>query len=183
MSTEIPDNDLIRQFTSGDEKAFNILITRYQDKIYWHARRMAGNHADAYDIVQEVLWVVYNKLKDFKFQSSFYTWVYTITSTRSLNFLRKKKLRQFFSLDDEENPIDLTSDSDILTEIGNKEEFDRVQKILQKLPAKQREVFILRNYEQMSYEEISQIKGTSVGALKANYFHAVEKLQKLMQNE
>ena len=97
------DNDfeLAKSFINGDESAFNRLAVKYQEKIYWHARRMAGNHLDADEIVQEVLIVLYNKLKTFEFKSSLYTWIYTITNTRSINYLKKKSLRNIFSLDDE----------------------------------------------------------------------------------
>ena len=90
------DFDLIKKFIDGDESAFNRLIVKYQEKIYWHARRMTGNHLDADEIVQEVLIVLYNKLKTFEFKSSLYTWIYTITNTRSINYLKKRSYKNFF---------------------------------------------------------------------------------------
>ena len=80
------DFELIKSFIEGNESAFNRFIYKYQDKIYWHARRMTGNHLDADEIVQEVLIVIYNKIKSFEFKSSLYTWIYTITNTRSINY-------------------------------------------------------------------------------------------------
>lgn len=100
------DVELIKSFLQGDESAFNRLAKQYQEKIYWHARRMTGNHLDADEILQEVLIVLYNKLKTFKFNSSLYTWIYTITNTRSINFLKRKKLRIFLSLGDIKNRAD-----------------------------------------------------------------------------
>ena len=96
------DNDfeLINSFISGNQAAFNKIVLKYQQKIYWHARRMTGNHLDADEVVQEVLIVLYNKLKDFQFKSSLYTWIYKITATRSINYLKKRNLRQIFSFDD-----------------------------------------------------------------------------------
>ena len=91
---------LIRDYLAGDESAFNMIVNKYKDKIYWHARRMTGNHLDADEIVQEVLLVLYKKLKDFQFKSSLYTWIYRITSTRTINYLKKKKIKQIFSIDD-----------------------------------------------------------------------------------
>ena len=90
------DFDLIKKFVEGDESSFNRLAIKYQEKIYWHARRMTGNHLDADEIVQEVLIVLYNKLKTFEFKSSLYTWIFTITNTRSINYLKKKTKPEFW---------------------------------------------------------------------------------------
>jgi RNA polymerase sigma-70 factor (ECF subfamily) len=181
MAITESDEQLIKDFVSGSEAAFNRLIHKYQQKIYWHARRMTGNHLDADDIVQEVLLVMYNKLKDFKFESSLYTWIYKITSTRSLNLINRRKIKDFFSLDDSENKIDIHKDEDIIGGIENREKLEKLNSVLQKLPAKQREVFILRNFDELSYDEISEITGKSAGALKANYFHALNKVTDLMK--
>jgi len=175
------DHNLVERFNNGDESAFNELVRKYQQRIYWHARRMTGNHLDADEIVQEVLLVMFKKLKDFKFRSSLYTWIYTITSTRSINLLRRRSVREIFSLQDSE--ADRAADSDIIKDLENKEEIKRLEKHLQKIPIKQREVFILRAIDGLSYEEISEITGKSVGGLKSNYFHALKKITGMMQNE
>ncbi len=177
------DFELVEEFNKGNEIAFNEIIKRYQQKIYWHARKMTGNHLDADDIVQEVLLVLYNKLKDFKFNSSLYTWIYRIVVTRSINFLKKRNLRQFFSINDEENPLDIKSFENIEYNIENKERLQRLDKLLQQLPVKQREVFIMRHFDELSYEEISEITGKSIGGLKANYFHAIQKINNLMRQD
>lgn len=182
MNTDDNDFDLVKRFHAGEDPAFNRLAAKYQEKIYWHARKMTGNHLDADDIMQEVLMVMYAKLKDFRFQSSLYTWIYKVTATRSINMLRKRKIKNFFSLNDDDNPIQISAPTDLAGDYENKEKITMIEKFLIKLPVKQREVFIMRNNEQLSYEEISQITGTSVGALKANYFHAVDKMQKLMKD-
>ena len=176
------DKELVGKFISGDEVAFNRLALRYQEKIYWHARRMTGNHFDADEIVQQVLLVMYNKLKTFKFESSLYTWIYKITSTRSLNLIKKNKLKSVFSIEDESERIS-TSGENIITDIDNKETFTMVQNLLQKISPKQREVFVFRNFDELSYKEISEITGKSIGALKASYFHAFNKLKEMMKNE
>ena len=182
MTGNKSDFELVKEFVSGDETAFNQLVLRYREKIYWHARRMTGNHLDADEVVQEVLIVMYKKLKTFKFQSSVYTWIYKITATRSLNIIKKNKIRNLFSLEDaSENQA--SADQDIIKNIEEKERMDFLNKILQKLPDKQREVFIFRNFDELSYEEISEITGKSVGALKANYFHAFKKLKDLMNEK
>jgi RNA polymerase sigma-70 factor (ECF subfamily) len=175
------DNDfeLAKSFINGDESAFNRLAVKYQEKIYWHARRMAGNHLDADEIVQEVLIVLYNKLKTFEFKSSLYTWIYTITNTRSINYLKKKSFRIFFSLDDITNKK--LEQKDIIDDLESKQKVEKIENALQRLPVKQREVFIMRNFDELNYEEISTITGKSVGTLKANYFHALNKIKELVK--
>ena len=175
------DNDfeLTKSFINGDESAFNRLAVKYQEKIYWHARRMAGNHLDADEIVQEVLIVLYNKLKTFEFKSSLYTWIYTITNTRSINYLKKKNLRIFFSLDHITNKK--LEQKDIIDDLESKQKVEKIENALQRLPVKQREVFIMRNFDELNYEEISTITGKSVGTLKANYFHALNKIKELVK--
>ncbi|MHB9011902.1 MAG: RNA polymerase sigma factor [Ignavibacteriaceae bacterium] len=177
------DNDfeLVNSFISGNQAAFNKIVLKYQQKIYWHARRMTGNHLDADEVVQEVLIVLYNKLKDFQFKSSLYTWIYKITSTRSINYLKKRNLRQIFSFDDLEAKS-VSSSEDVIKDLETKEKLDRLEKALQKVPLRQREVFIMRNFDEMSYEEISEITGITTGGLKANYFHAMKKIMEIMQN-
>ena len=182
MSNAEEDLNLIKSFIDGDETSFNRLVLKYQQKIYWHARRMTGNHFDAEEVVQEVLMVMYKKLKDFEQRSSIYTWIYRITSTRSINFINRRKVKESFSID-EESFLDLKSEETITSNIEAKEKLDKLDKILQKLPAKQREIFILRNFDEMNYEEISSITGKSVGGLKANYFHAFKKVVELMKEE
>ena len=179
MNFKTDDYELVQDFLSGDQQAFNNLARKYQEKIYWHARRILGDHDDAHDVVQQVLLVMYNKLNTFNYSSSLYTWIFKITYTRSLNQLKKKKLKRIITFnfsDDIENP----GYENIVDNLENKEELVRLQKMLNKLPLKQREVFILRNFDELSYEEISTITGKSIGALKANYFHAFKKIKELM---
>jgi RNA polymerase sigma-70 factor (ECF subfamily) len=183
MADPSGDFDLVKNFIGGDEGAFNKIVLKYQQKIYWHARRMTGNHLDADEIVQEVLMVLYEKLKDFQFKSSLYTWIYRITATRSINFLRKNNLKNFFSFEDKESEV-VKSNVDIVKDVETKERLDKLEKVLLKIPAKQREVFIMRNFDELSYEEISKITGKSIGGLKANYFHAMKKiLEHMKENE
>lgn len=172
------DFGLIEQFVEGNERAFNEIVRKYQKRIYWHARQMLGNHLDADEVTQEVLIVMYKKLKSFNFNSSLFTWIYKIVTTRSLNQIRKRKVKRFFSIDGEED-VELKSNEDIVKDVHNREKLERVKKALDKLPVKQRQIFVLRNYEDLSYEEISKITGKSVGGLKANYFHALKKVLEL----
>jgi RNA polymerase sigma-70 factor (ECF subfamily) len=181
MTDKNNDYNLVERFNGGDESAFNEIARKYQQRIYWHARRMTGNHLDADEIVQEVLLVMYKKLKNFKFRSSLYTWIYTITSTRSINLVRRRSVKEVFSLQD--SGVDKETKSDIVKDLESREEIERLEKHLQNIPAKQREVFILRAIDGLSYEEISEITGKSVGGMKSNYFHALKKITEKMKNE
>ena len=182
MQNNSDDYELVRRLLSGDEQAFNKLAVRYQTRIYWHARRMVGSHDDADEIVQEVLMVIYKKLNTFNFQSSVYTWIYKITSTRCLNLINKNKVKRIISFNSDKYSESSFSD-DVILNFEQKEKFNKMENYLQKLPSKQREVFILRNYDDLSYQEISEITGKSIGALKANYFHAFKKIKDHMEED
>src|SRR4030066_727059 len=180
MNLKTDDYELIQGFLSGNEQSFNLLARKYQERIYWHARRMLGDHDDAHEIVQQVLLVMHSKLKTFNFGSALYTWIYKITSTRSLNLLKKKALRRIFTFSSDEL-IENYGYEKIVEDIESRERFLKMEKLLSNLPVKQRQVFVMRNYDDLSYEEISNITGKSIGTLKANYFHAFRKMKERMK--
>ncbi|HKI77905.1 MAG TPA: RNA polymerase sigma factor [Ignavibacteriaceae bacterium] len=182
MADSSNDFELVRKFTEGDESAFNKIVLKYQQKIYWHARRMTGNHLDADEVVQEVLMVMFEKLKDFKFQSSLYTWIYRVTSTRSINFINKRKIKQILSFEDQ-GQDSIKNKEDIIADIETKEKLEKLERILQKVPPRQREIFILKNYEQLTYEEMAEVTGKSIGGLKSNYFQAMKKIMKMVKED
>jgi RNA polymerase sigma-70 factor (ECF subfamily) len=169
------DQELIEQFRNGQEKGFNELVARYHEKVYRVAWRFVNNHDDADDIAQEVFVKMYAALKDFRGESGVYTWLYRITVNLSLNSLRKKKVRDFLRIDEF---FDIGSDEneqpDALLERSEQQEL--LERAVHALPEKQKMVFVLRYYEELPYEEISQILKTTVGGLKANYFHAIRKI-------
>jgi RNA polymerase sigma-70 factor (ECF subfamily) len=176
------DNGLVRNFINGDESAFNLLVRKYQKKIYWHARQMLGDHLDADEVTQEVLIVMYKKLHTFNFQSNLYTWIYKIVTTRSLNQIRRKKIRKLIPFE-YSNENEIVSDYDIVENLIQKEKLEKVKIVLEKLPIKQRQVFVMRNFDELSYDEISEITGVSVGGLKANYFHALNKVMRMLNEK
>ena len=182
MINNTDDYELVKDFLSGNEKSFNLLARKYQEKVYWHARRMLGNHDDANEIVQQVLLVIHKKLNTFNFSSSLYTWIYKITATRSLNLIKKNKLKKIFSFTEDDN-YENQGYENLTSDLEAKESFERMEKLLMELPVKQREVFIMRNFNDLSYEEISIITKKTIGALKANYFHAFRKLKELMEKD
>lgn len=174
--TALSDLELIELFRQGDESAFNEVVRRYQERIYWVARRFVNDHDEADDIVQEVFIKAYDALKKFRSESGLYTWLYRIAVNMSLNTVRRHKIREFLQLDDlaerEESP-DKRPD-ELLEESEHR---SLVEQAVAELPERQRAVFVLRYYEELPYEEIAAILKTSVGGLKANYFHAIRKIE------
>lgn len=177
------DLELIQEFRKGNEQAFNKLVLRYQEKVYWVVRRFIPDHDDANDVAQNVFVKAYQSLHSFKGESSFYTWIYRIAVNLSLNEIRRKKVRKIFSIDDERT-VEPQSGDDLPLEKMEKAELKvMIQKAIDRLPEKQKKVFILRYFEELPYEDISVILKTSVGGLKANYFHAVKKIGEMIKNE
>ena len=169
------DLDLIADFQNGKEAAFNELVLRYQEKIYWVARRFMSDHDATDDVVQEVFCKVYGALKGFRGESSVYTWLYRITVNISLNAVRRQKLRDFFRIDEVFDIKDEGSESpDELVE--KQEHRTLIEEAVARLPEKQKAVFIMRYFEEMPYEDIAKVLKTTVGGLKANYFHAARKI-------
>ncbi|MEN8194451.1 MAG: RNA polymerase sigma factor [Bacteroidota bacterium] len=176
------DRQLVADFLNGDEHAFKKIADKYSRRIYWHAYGILNNHFDADEITQTVLIVMYKKLKNFNFNSSLYTWIYKITKTRSLNLLSRNKLKRMFSLDSDDLKSVQTKEN-LIDNIETSEKLNKVEQLLKKLPPKQREVFIMKTFESMTYEEISEVTGKSVGGLKANYFHAIKKITEKFDEE
>lgn len=156
--------------------SFKILFTRYHKKIYWHARRMVIDHDDADDVTQNVFIKIWNGFSSFKQDSKLSTWIFKITVNETLNFIKSKKIKAALSFHDYESVLaNKISDDSVFsgTEIERK-----LQKAILTLPTKQRQVFLLRYYDNMPYETMSEALGTSVGALKASYHHASTKIEK-----
>jgi RNA polymerase sigma-70 factor (ECF subfamily) len=171
----LKDLELVELFQKGDEASFNELVKRYQEKVYWIARRFVNDHDQADDVTQEVFVKIYSALKEFRGESSFYTWLYRITVNVALNTLRKQRIRNFIRIDEFfETASDESEQPDKIVEQNEQQKI--IEEAISKLPEKQKAVFILRYYEELSYEEISHILKTTIGGLKANYFHAIRKI-------
>ncbi len=178
----LDDLQLIQEFNAGNEQAFNQLVLRYQEKIYWIVRRMIVDHDETDDLVQNIFVKAYQSLHSFKGESSFYTWIYRISVNITLNELRRKKIRRTFSLDEEVHQI-ASRDELPQEKLEREEQTQTINKAIELLPEKQKKVFLLRYYEELPYEEIAKILKTSVGGLKANYFHAVKKIGVYVKRE
>jgi len=166
--------ELIRNPRSR-ERGFRLLVEMYQKRVYGIIRKMLIFHEDADDVTQNTFIKAFRNLENFQGNSSLFTWLYRIATNESLNFLEKKKRRFFFPIEDHVEAMSGYLDqSGLIT--GDEIEI-RLQKALLKLPDKQRLVFNMRYFDDLSYEQISQITQTSVGALKASYHHAVKKIE------
>jgi len=174
----LEDKELLEQFRNSETRlpAFNTIVKQYQQKIYWHIRKMVIDHDDADDLTQEVFIKVWNKLESFRGDSQLYTWLYRVASNECLNFLSKKRKTYFTSIED---TVGLEMENKLISDslVDGDEIQIKLQKALLKLPDKQRLVFNMKYYEEMKYEEIAEVTGTSVGALKASYHLAVKKIE------
>lgn len=157
------------------EKVFNEIVKTYSERLYWHVRRFVLSHEDTDDLLQDIFLKIWTALPSFRGEAQLYTWVYRIATNETLNFLRRQKVRaalQFRRLDD---VMEERIDADPYFNGSAAER--ALSKAIARLPEKQRSVFIMRYYEDMSYEEIAAVTGTSVGALKASFHIAQEKVR------
>lgn len=157
------------------DKGFKILIEIYQKRVYGIIRKMVVIHEDADDILQNTFIKIFKNISKFNGESTLFTWLYRIATNESLNFLEKKKRHYFLPIEDHHQTMEKHLDNS--NYISGDEIQKTLQKILLKLPEKQRLVFNLKYYEALNYEEISYITNTSIGALKASYHHAVKKIE------
>ena len=180
--TDSSDAELLIQFRNPEtkEKAFTTVIKKYQEKLYWHIRRMVVDHDDANDVLQNVFIRVWNGLENFREDAQLYTWLYRIATNESLTFLEGKKKRSAVSLSDVESGLSNKIKADRHFD-PNRLEW-KLQLAIQQLPEKQRVVFNLRYYDEMPYEEMSRVLETSEGALKASYHHAAKKIEEYIKN-
>ena len=176
------DIELLMQFRNPEtkESAYTTIIKKYQERLYWHIRRMVVDHEDSNDVLQNVFIRVWKGLENFKEESQLYTWLYRIATNEALTFIENAKKRSAVSLSDVESGLE--------NKVKAAEHFDpdklecKLQLAIQQLPEKQKVVFSLRYYDEMPYEEMSRVLETSEGALKASYHHAVKKIEDYIRN-
>jgi RNA polymerase sigma factor (sigma-70 family) len=180
--TDRSDAELLIQFRepATKERAYTSIIRKYQEKLYWHIRRMVVDHDDTNDVLQNMFIRVWNGLENFREDAQLYTWLYRIATNESLTFLEQQKKRAAVSLSDVESGLSNKIKADRHFD-PNKLEW-KLQLAIQQLPEKQRLVFSLRYYDEMPYEEMSRVLDTSEGALKASYHHAVKKIEDYIKN-
>ena len=176
------DKELLFMFNdpASKEQGFTAIVKKYQEKLYWHIRRMVVDHEDANDVLQNMFIKVWKGLDNFREDSQLYTWLYRIATNESLSFLEQQKRRSTLSMDEEESSLTNKLKADKYFD-ANKLEW-KLQVAIQQLPEKQRIVFNLRYYDEMPYEEMSKVLETSEGALKASYHHAAKKIEDFILN-
>lgn len=181
--TTLEEQDLLIKLRDPETRnyGFNLLVRDYQQRVYWHVRKMVIDHEEANDIVQDTFIKVWNNLEKFREASSLYTWIYKIATNECLNHLNKKKKRFFLPINDVSQ--ELTTKIDSGNYISGEEVQMKLQKALLTLPDKQRMVFNMKYFDEMKFDQIAEITGTSVGALKASYHHAVKKVEKFLNGD
>lgn len=163
------------------EAGFRMLLEKYQEPLYWHIRRMVTGHEDANDVLQNCMLNVFRHFGQFEGRSSLYSWLFRIASNEALTFLQQRKRHGNTSLDEPSETYtkalqaDPYFDGDAIQET--------LQRALQTLPDKQRQVFLLRYYEEMSYKTMAEVLDTSEGALKASFHHAVKKIESFFKDK
>lgn len=178
----IDESQLVKDLhnPSTAKKGFDLLVRTYGEPLYWHIRKLVGSHDDANDLLQNCFLKAWNNIHNFRGDAKLSTWLYKIAVNESINFLNKERNRRQLTADRED-------DSFLINNIEADPYFDgdelqlELQKTITKLPEKQRLVFNMRYFDEMKYEEISEILGTSVGALKASYHHAVKKISSAIE--
>ena len=174
------DTEIKKLCQNGDyDLAFKAIVESYSERLYWHVRRLLCSHEDTNDLLQDIFIKIWTAMPSFRGDSQLYTWLYRIATNETLNRLRK--LRR-------ENAISLDAVGEILaTRVDEDPYFNgtalqrELHKAIQKLPEKQRLVFNLRYFDEMKYEDIAEITGTSTGALKASYHHAYNKIKEVLE--
>lgn len=177
------DKELIQKILIPESRnyAFQLLIRKYQQKVYWHIRKMVIDHDDADDLTQEVFIKVWKALDNFRGDAQLFTWIYRIATNECLTFLSKKRKRFFLPINDVEQ--ELSAQLEVSDMISGDDIQLKLQKAILKLPEKQRLVFNMKYYDDLTYEQMSEVLGTSVGALKASYHLASKKIEEYIQHD
>jgi len=177
------DREILQLFAAEAtrDRAFALLMKHYQKRLYWHIRKMVISHDEADDLVQETLIKAWRGLEKFRDESALYTWLYRIATNACLTHLANKRKRFFLPIHDITPELEQHLQASVPLEQANGIEY-KLQQALLRLPDKQRLVFNLRYYDEMPYDEMSKMLGTSVGALKASYHHAYYKVEQFLKS-
>jgi RNA polymerase sigma-70 factor (ECF subfamily) len=175
---EYSDSELLEKFRLEESRnyAFNLLMRKYQQRIYWHIRRIVIDHDDANDVVQNVFIKVWKSLEKFREDSQLYTWLYRIATNEAITLLNSKRKRFFIPIVDVEHELSSGLQDD--PNFRGDKIMLKLQQAILKLPTQQRIIFNMKYFDGLKYEEISAILNLTTGALKASYHHAVKKIEK-----
>ena len=171
------DSELLEIYSRENESGFRLIVEKYTERLYWHIRKILISHEDTDDVLQNTFLKVWNGLGSFRQKSGLFTWLYRIATNEALSFLNQKKRRSLISFEGGvEKQLSGSLDAD---EYFDGDELQlKLQKALLTLPEKQRLVFNMKYFDEIKYEDMAEILGTSVGALKASYHHAIRKIEK-----
>jgi RNA polymerase sigma-70 factor (ECF subfamily) len=180
--SEIDDKTILDLFAipSKKQQAFSLLMNKYQKRIYWHIRRIVLCHEDADDVTQTTFIKAWNNLESFKGESSIHTWLYRIATNESITYINKLKRMQLVPLEDSTFLYERLTHDPFFS--GDKIQL-KLQKAILQLPEKQRIVFTMKYYEDITFDEMAAILETSVGALKASYHHAAKKIEDYLKTQ
>ena len=178
MSDNTTDREIIDQLEININSGFSLIVERYSTRLYWHIRRIVILHEDADDALQNTFMNAWKNISNFRKESSIFTWLYTIATNEALAILNKRNRRTQIPLDDLNNFFKNSLEGSSWFD-GDEAEI-KLQNAILKLPEKQRLVFNLKYFDEMTYEEMSVVLKTSEGALKASYHHAVKKIENLL---
>ncbi|MEE9364259.1 MAG: sigma-70 family RNA polymerase sigma factor [Cellulophaga sp.] len=173
---------LVHQLKQNEsqERAFEVLVNTYKERLYWHIRRIVLNHDDTDDVLQNTFLKVYKNINGFKGDSKLYSWMYRIATNESLSFLKSKSRKLGVNDGELQDQLIANLQADVYFE-GDEIQL-KLQKAIATLPEKQRLVFNMKYFQEMKYLEISEILDTSVGALKASYHIAVKKIEAYLKD-
>jgi len=172
------ESDLIRLLQTDVRKGFSMVVEKYNTRLYWHIRRLVILHEDADDALQNTFINAWKNIGKFRNESGIYTWLYTIATNEAIGIINKRKKNGAVALEDIESFFACSIEGDSWFD-GDEAEI-KLQNAILSLPEKQRIVFNLKYFEGITYEEMSKVLKTSVGALKASYHHAVKKIEKML---
>lgn len=176
------DKELLGLFADPKKRdfAYKCIVERYQERLYWHIRKMLISHDDTNDVLQNTFIKAWQGLENFRGQARLYTWLYRIATNEALTFLKQKRKKFLLPLIDVENQLENQLETDPY--FSGDEMQLKLQKAILKLPEKQRIVFNMKYFDEMKYEQMAEILETSVGALKASYHHAVKKIENFLRS-
>ncbi len=177
----ITEETLVQQLKQKDAKAFELLINTYKERLYWHIRRIVLDHDDTDDVLQNTFIKVFRSIEGFKGDSKLYSWMYRIGTNEALTFIKVKSKKLGVGMDEMQERMAEKLEADVYFE-GSEIQL-KLQKAIASLPEKQKLVFNMKYYEEMKYDDISEILGTSVGSLKASYHLAVKKIESYIKEE
>ncbi len=177
----LEDKEIIELFHTKhrEEEAFRRLVDQYKERLYWHIRKMVLNHEDTDDILQNTFVKIWQGLKEFRYESRLFTWMYRIATNEAINFLNEKRRKVFGNADEITAALENTLESDVYFS-GDKIQ-QELQKAILQLSERQRLIFNMKYFDDMTYDDMAEILEVAVGTLKATYHHAVKKIEECMR--